>query len=52
MTDHNDLIHDDGQAHCPCDECDWWVPVGMEYLYSTHLREDHDEFCKGIDRNR
>ena len=52
MTDHDDLIHTAGQAHCPYDECDWWVPVGMEYLYATHRREDHDEFCERTNRNR
>jgi hypothetical protein len=24
----------------------------MEYLYATHRREDHDEFCEKTDRNR
>lgn len=43
MSDSDDLIHDDGQAHCPSDECDWWVPAGMEYLYATHRREDHTD---------
>ena len=43
MTDRDDLIHTAGQAHCSYDECDWGVPVGMEYLYSTHRREDHDD---------
>lgn len=34
--DTDDLIHKDGQAHCPNDDCGWWVPAGMEYLYLTH----------------
>ena len=46
------LAYTAGQAHCPYDECDWWVPVGMEYLYATHRREDYDEFCEKTDRNQ
>ena len=52
MTDHNDLIHTIGQARCPYDECNWWIPVDMEYLYVTYRREAHDEFCERTDWNR
>ena len=52
MTDHDDLIRTTDQVHCPYDECDWLVPAGMEYLYSTHRREDHDEFRERTDHDR
>lgn len=25
--------------HCPVDECEWWVPDGMEYLRQAHEHE-------------
>jgi hypothetical protein len=34
-------VVEDGEAHCPVEGCDWWVPEGMEYLYEEH-RESHD----------
>jgi len=37
-----ELHIEDGRAHCPNDDCDWFVPKGMEYLYG-----DHD--CEGWD---
>lgn len=36
MTDSHELTYTDGEAHCPVDGCEWWVPEGMEYLYSAH----------------
>lgn len=41
MNPEEELIHDDGRAHCPHDDCDWWVPTGMEYLYLDHV-DEHD----------
>lgn len=36
-TDESEpLIHKDGQAHCPNEDCEWWVPAGMGYLYADH----------------
>lgn len=34
--DPSELIHSEGQAHCPNEECEWWVPEGMEYTYRSH----------------
>ena len=31
-----EMIHDDGEAHCPSPGCDFWAPAGMEYLYLSH----------------
>lgn len=36
------LIMEHGQAHCPIDDCDWWVPAGMEYGFFDHI-DKHDE---------
>lgn len=37
----SDLIIEDAEAHCPREDCDWWVPEGMEYLYHRHW-EQHE----------
>ena len=34
--DPEDLRVEDGRAHCPADDCDWWVPSGMQYLFHEH----------------
>lgn len=26
----------DGKAHCPVEDCEWWVPKGMEYMFLDH----------------
>ena len=45
-----DLIHSDGEAHCPNEECDWWVPEGMEYLFDSHdCHADNDITYEEID---
>ena len=36
------LVYTDGEAHCPRDDCDWWVPTGMEYAMLEHV-EKHDD---------
>lgn len=38
-----ELVYDGERAHCPRDDCGWWVPKGMEYIYETH-RRDHERF--------
>lgn len=40
--DPDKLIEDDGRSKCPEDDCDWWVPSGMEYLASRH---GHEKEC-------
>lgn len=32
----DDLVIEDGRAHCPVDDCDVWYPLGMEYGYLEH----------------
>ena len=39
MNPEEKLIHDDGAAYCPHEDCDWWVPAGMEYMYYDHAQE-------------
>lgn len=38
----DDLDYRDGEAHCPVDGCEWWVPEGMEYAYAEHV-DEHDD---------
>lgn len=38
------LDNRDGQLHCPNENCDWWVPDGMGYMFIDHHEEtDHGE---------
>lgn len=40
-----ELVHNEGKAHCPTEDCDWWVPEGMEYLYESHdCESDEPEY--------
>lgn len=39
------LVIKDGEAHCPVDDCDWWVPRGMEYGFLDHYR-CHERWSK------
>jgi hypothetical protein len=32
----DEFTHTDGEYHCTSDDCDWWVPAGMEYLAADH----------------
>jgi|AntDeeMinimDraft_5_1070356.scaffolds.fasta_scaffold13252_5 hypothetical protein len=41
MDPETELVHDDGAAYCPHEDCDWWVPAGMEYMYYDH-RQEHE----------
>ena len=41
MDPETELVHDDGAAYCPNEDCDWWVPAGMEYMYYDH-RQEHE----------
>lgn len=41
MSHEGELVHRDGRAYCPVEDCDWWVPGGMEYLYASH-RAEHE----------
>lgn len=43
MDPEEELVHDDGQAHCPYEGFDWWVPAGMEYLYYDHYKDHVDD---------
>lgn len=38
------------EFHCPVDGCDWWVPSGMEYLYTAH-RDEHSDDAIDDDTN-
>lgn len=29
-------VERDGEIHCPVENCQWWVPSGMGYLYASH----------------
>ena len=40
--DYTDMdADDDGAVVCKHEWCDFWVPVGMEYLFETH-DEQHE----------
>lgn len=43
MAGVDDIVYRDGEARCPYDDCDWWVPRGMEYAYLEHVEEHEDD---------
>jgi len=38
-----DFHYENGQYHCSNEDCDWWVPEGMEYMSEKHDCEEYAE---------